>query len=100
MAILKKLTFLFSFFWIFVLFPVRAETPDGEITQIRLIFKTHLDIGFTDLGDNVLNTYINDFIPAALDLSEEITEGKDGYKSVDNRSLAFVGIHGKIISKE
>ncbi|MBT9871719.1 DUF5054 domain-containing protein [Bacteroides salyersiae] len=80
MAIMKKLTFLFSFFWIFVLFPVRAETPDGEITQIRLIFKTHLDIGFTDLGDNVLNTYINDFIPAALDLSEEITEGKDGYK--------------------
>ncbi|WP_455584277.1 DUF5054 domain-containing protein [Bacteroides sp.] len=77
---MKKLILFFFFSFFFVSLSVQAETSDHEITKVRLIFKTHLDIGFTDLGANVLNTYVNDFIPAALDLSESMVGGEDGYK--------------------
>jgi hypothetical protein len=37
---------------------------------IHVIFKTHLDIGYTDFARNVTQNYIESFIPAALDLAE------------------------------
>jgi hypothetical protein len=39
---------------------------------IHVIFKTHLDIGYTDFARNVTANYINHFIPAALDLADEM----------------------------
>ncbi|WP_462431214.1 DUF5054 domain-containing protein [Bacteroides nordii] len=74
---MKKILFLFI---IIFSSSIQAETLDDEITKVRLIFKTHLDIGFTDLGENVLNTYINDFIPAALNLSEDMAKASNSYK--------------------
>jgi hypothetical protein len=41
-----------------------------EVTKVHVIFKTHLDVGFTDLAANVLRTYHEQFIPAVLDLTE------------------------------
>ena len=35
--------------------------------RLYLIFKTHLDMGFTDSAENVLNQYFREFIPAALE---------------------------------
>jgi hypothetical protein len=43
--------------------------------RIHLIFKTHLDIGFTDLAANVLRKYFDRFIPMALDLARTTREG-------------------------
>ncbi len=43
--------------------------------KVYIIHKTHLDIGFTDLAKNVIDSYINDFIPRAINLGEEM--GKD-----------------------
>jgi len=37
--------------------------------QIAVVFKTHLDVGFTDLAENVLRRYFDQFIPQALDLA-------------------------------
>jgi hypothetical protein len=37
--------------------------------QVTVIFKTHLDIGFTELADHVVKTYVEQFIPKALDLA-------------------------------
>ena len=51
--------------------------PDSEIEKVHLVFKTHLDIGFTDLGSNVLNAYMEEFIPSVLSLTEGIHEHKD-----------------------
>ncbi len=34
----------------------------GEIEKVHIIFKTHLDVGFTNLAGKVFDTYINDFI--------------------------------------
>lgn len=42
--------------------------------KIHVIFKTHLDIGFTDLASVVLEQYRQEFIPKALELAETIPE--------------------------
>lgn len=52
------------------------EADDQSITKVYLIFKTHLDIGFTDLAANVIKTYMQDFIPAALSLSEDLRKNQ------------------------
>lgn len=42
------------------------------IKRVHVIFKTHLDIGFTDLAGNIVEMYKNQFIPQALTLSEQM----------------------------
>lgn len=48
---------------------------DGmEIKKLLVLFKTHLDIGFTDFSENVVNKYMNSFIPSALTVAKELRE--------------------------
>ncbi|MFW8054292.1 DUF5054 domain-containing protein [Vagococcus fluvialis] len=42
--------------------------------KLHVIYKTHLDIGFTDLAENVTHTYLYDFIPKAIELGNKIPE--------------------------
>lgn len=42
------------------------------IKKVHVIFKTHLDIGFTDLARNVIDKYFKLFIPRAIQLAEEL----------------------------
>ncbi|MCD9025711.1 DUF5054 domain-containing protein [Cohnella silvisoli] len=44
------------------------------ITKVHVLFKTHLDIGFTDLAENVVNRYIDLYIPQAIALAEQLEE--------------------------
>jgi hypothetical protein len=44
------------------------------MTTIHLIFKTQLDIGFTDYAANVLQTYYDKFIPQAVTLAQRTRE--------------------------
>jgi hypothetical protein len=39
--------------------------------ELYVVFKTHLDIGFTDLARNVVERYITDYIPKALELAKK-----------------------------
>lgn len=39
---------------------------------VHVIFKTHLDIGFTNLAQHVIQQYVDDFIPKAIDLAEQL----------------------------
>ena len=41
---------------------------------IHLVFKTHLDIGFTDYAANVVRKYHTQFIPQAIELAEQTRE--------------------------
>ena len=45
-----------------------------EVETVLVIFKTHLDIGFTDLSSAVEKRYIDEFIPKAIDTAEELRE--------------------------
>ena len=37
------------------------------IKEVFIIFKTHLDIGYTDYAENIVNKYLNNFIPSAIE---------------------------------
>jgi len=68
---MRKLIYLLIF-QIIIVFPAVAQQSVGNarIDKVYLIFKTHLDVGFTELGSKVVDTYNHEFIPAALKLSE------------------------------
>lgn len=46
------------------------DKQNENIEKVHLLFKTHLDIGFTDYASNVLDKYFNHFLPSALDLAK------------------------------
>ncbi|MDB5059650.1 MAG: hypothetical protein JWO59_3122, partial [Chloroflexi bacterium] len=53
----------------------RADVPAAqEIRVVHLIFKTHLDLGFTDFARNVMARYRSDYIPRALQLARSLRE--------------------------
>lgn len=45
-----------------------------EIKKILIVFKTHLDIGFTDFAGAVKEKYMREFIPNAIKVSRELDE--------------------------
>ncbi len=45
--------------------------------EILVIFKTHLDVGYTDFSANVVRKYMEGFIPMALDVAEEMENDGD-----------------------
>ena len=45
--------------------------------MIHLIFKTHLDVGFTDFARNVVSSYFDRYIPQALALARSLREEGD-----------------------
>ncbi len=56
------------------------KRPSRLVENVHVIFKTHLDIGFTDLSENVIRTYFESFIPAALSLSfSPVITNENGY---------------------
>lgn len=48
------------------------------IENVHVVFMTHFDMGFTGLADQVLSSYIREFIPGAISLAEEMN--RDGKK--------------------
>jgi len=51
-----------------------------DVERVHVIFKTHLDVGFTAPAAEVIRTYHEQFIPGVLDLTERIRrEGGERY---------------------
>lgn len=44
----------------------------SKIKKVHVVYKTHLDIGFTDLGKTVLERYRKEYIPHSIDLAFEL----------------------------
>ena len=60
--------------------------------RIHLVFKTHLDIGFTDHAAKVRPQYHERFIPQAIDTGEHFfAEDPDDRVHLDHRRLADLG---------
>lgn len=51
-----------------------------NIKKVIVIFKTHLDIGFTDFSKNVVAKYMNYFIPDAIDISFNLENAGADFK--------------------
>ncbi len=52
-----------------------------SIQTVHLIFKTHLDVGFTDFAQTVTTSYFENYIPSAIRLAQEFHErpGKERF---------------------
>ncbi len=55
----------------FAIAPVAAGAPSAKVEQVVVVFKTHFDIGYTDLARNVVNRYRTSMIDKALDVCED-----------------------------
>ena len=49
-----------------------------DIQEVLIIFKTHLDVGYTDLASKVSQYYITQLIPRALDVADQLKKEKGG----------------------
>lgn len=48
--------------------------------KVIVISKTHLDLGFTDFAKNIRQKYLDDFIPNAIDIANQVnTDGKKNF---------------------
>ncbi|MFP5113901.1 DUF5054 domain-containing protein [Bacillaceae bacterium C204] len=63
-----------------------------EIEVVHVIFKTHLDIGFTDLAENVTEQYIKSYIPKAIELADSLEK--------EDSSIGFVWTTGSWLIQE
>lgn len=50
------------------------QMTEQGVSKLHLVFKTHLDLGFTNLANVVYRHYMNDFIPGALRLARTLRE--------------------------
>ncbi len=46
----------------------------SAVRKVHVIFKTHLDVGFTDYAENVVRNYMESYIPAAIKLAREMRQ--------------------------
>lgn len=76
---------------------IHAQNPQENVKKVYVVFKTHLDVGFTDLSSTVTDRYLHEFIPKALSVSEQLeADGsgetvKDAWKNTVRRLAdAFV----------
>lgn len=51
-----------------------AQKINQDVKKVHIIFKTHLDVGFTDLSSTVEQRYISEFIPKAISVAKELRE--------------------------
>ena len=54
--------------------PAAADPPPAKVEQVIVVFKTHFDIGYTDLARNVVKRYRTSMIDKALDVCDRRQE--------------------------
>lgn len=69
---MKRRSLYPCFLFVFMSFAGYTQTKQDDVEKVHLIFKTHLDIGFTELSSVVEQRYIDEFIPKAIAVSEEL----------------------------
>lgn len=48
--------------------------------EVLIIFKTHLDVGFTDYAENIVSKYLNEYIPQAIKVGYELKDTNTPFK--------------------
>ncbi|MFD4320831.1 DUF5054 domain-containing protein [Streptomyces sp. NPDC058548] len=54
--------------------PVARAASAAGLSRVHVVYKTHLDLGFTDLAVDVLSRYRDEFIPAAIRLGRDLLD--------------------------
>lgn len=55
---------------------MESHAEQVEIEDVHLVFKTHLDVGFTDYARNVVAEYFACFVPRALRVAEVLRQAE------------------------
>lgn len=63
---------LLLFFMELIWLQCSLVAQNDSIEKVFVVFKTHLDVGFTDYSSMVTQNYLNDFIPKAIEISEQL----------------------------
>lgn len=50
-----------------------------KMKKVIVVSKTHLDLGFTDFAENIRQKYIDEFIPGAVDMANELNTDKKNF---------------------
>ncbi len=78
-----KRSVFFSFCLLFFCLVGAMAQPSGnEIEKVYVVFKTHLDVGFTNLSSVVTKSYVNDFIPKAIEVGDRLRADGSGDRYV------------------
>jgi len=57
-----------------------APSPEPDVRRVMIVFKCHLDVGFTDTQANVMRTYFKQYYPQAIETaSRQREEGRNRY---------------------
>ena len=57
-----------------------AETPAAEVNRVLVMFKCHLDVGFTDTQAAVMRLYFDRYFPRAIQVADALRQaGEDRY---------------------
>jgi hypothetical protein len=66
---------LFPFIILFVFVNTTfAQEPQPQVTDVWVVFKTHFDLGYTDLPENVFARYRGEMMDKALKVIEKNTQ--------------------------
>jgi hypothetical protein len=52
--------------------PLRAQNANPPVKTVYVLYKCHLDVGFTDTEHGVMRTYFDDYLPRAMDTAESL----------------------------
>jgi len=63
-----------ALFFLLVLFTGSCFAQESEVTDVWVVFKTHFDLGFTDLPENVFERYRVEMMDKALGVIEQNTK--------------------------
>jgi len=60
---------------------VSAEEARRQVKTVYVLYKCHLDVGFTDTEQGVIRTYFDDYFPRAMDIAETLRQsaGEERY---------------------
>ncbi|MGQ8334920.1 DUF5054 domain-containing protein [Sunxiuqinia sp. A32] len=59
---------------LFVIYVLAGLAQEKPVKKVYVIFKTHFDLGYTGLSSEIEKKYIDNFIPKAIDLAEQLRE--------------------------
>ena len=65
-----------------------------SLSQALVIFKTYLDIGFTDFAASVIQRYRKYYVPRALELARSLREGERKGEVEDGSEARFIWTTG------
>jgi len=49
-----------------------AEEAKRQVKKVYILWKCHLDLGYTDTEHGVIRTYFDDFLPRAMDIAQSL----------------------------